>query len=82
MPAEMSIFGAMDKRGDRVYPAGMSKTLEALLHCRLDVRKHISAAQGVTMEANRFRNLLQEETETAAVGRQRVTVPWHLAGVA
>jgi hypothetical protein len=82
MPAKMAILGPIDKGGDRVYPAGMGQTLEAFLHCRLDVRKHISAAQGVTMEANRLRNLLQEETETVAVGRKRVAVPRHFAGVA
>jgi hypothetical protein len=34
------------------------------------------------MEANRFRNVLQETAETAPVGRERIAVPWHLAGVA
>jgi hypothetical protein len=82
MPAEVAIFGAIDKRGDRFYPAWMSEAPETLLHCRFDVRKRISAAQGVTTEADRFRNLLQEETKTAAVGRERVPVPWHLARVA
>jgi hypothetical protein len=82
MPAEVAVSGAMDKCGDRVYPAGMSETSEAFLHCCLDVRERISATQGVTMEANRFRKLLQETAETAAICRKRVPVAWHLAGVA
>ena len=82
MPAEVAVFGAIDKRGDSLYPAGTSKTPEALLHRDLDVRKQIPAAQGVTMEADRFRYLLQEETETAPVGRKRVAVARHLAGIA
>jgi len=82
MPAEVAVFGAIDKRGDRLYPAGTSKTQEAFFHCRLDVRKQIPAAQGVTMEADRFRKLLQKAAETASVGGKRVPVPRHLAGVA
>jgi hypothetical protein len=82
MPPEVPVSGAIDKRGDRAYPLWIPKTFEALLHCRLDVWEGISAAQGVTMEANRFRNVLQEAAETAPVGRERIAVPWHLAGVA
>ena len=82
MPAEVAVLGAIDKGSDRLDPAGMSKTAKALLHCRLDVRKQIPAAQGVTMEANRFRNLLQEAAETAPVGRECVAVAGHLAGIA
>jgi hypothetical protein len=82
MPAEVAVVGAVDKGGDRLYPLWIRKTPKALLHCRFDVRKCISAAQGVTTEADRFRNLLQEVAETAPVGRERVPMPWHLAGVA
>jgi hypothetical protein len=46
MPAEVSVFRAINKSGDGVYPAGMSKTSEALLHCRLDVRKRIPGVSG------------------------------------
>ena len=82
MPPEVSVFRAINKSGDGVYPAGMRKTPEAFLHRLLHVRKQIPAAQGVTMEADRFRKLLQEATETAAVGWKRVAVPWHFAGIA
>ena len=44
VPAEVAVPGAIDKGSYRVYPPGMSKTFEALLHCRPDSRKHISAA--------------------------------------
>ena len=82
MPAEVAVLGPAIKSGDGVYPFWVDKALEALLHCRLDVRKRISAAQRVTMEANRFRKLLQQAADTAPVGRKSVAVPWHLAGIA
>lgn len=82
VPAEVSVFGTIDQGCDGLYPVWMSKAPEPLLHCRPDSRKHISAAQGVAVEANRLRKLLQEETDTASVGRKCVPMPWHLAGVA
>jgi hypothetical protein len=82
MPAKVPVLGAINQSGDGFHPARMGETPEAPLHCGRYVRKHISAAQGIAMEANRFRKLLQEEAQTAAVGRERVAVPRHLAGVA
>ena len=82
MPAEVAVFGTIDKVSYGLYPAGMSETSEAFLHGRFDVWKRISAAQGVAMEANRFRNLLQETAEAAPIGRECVSVPWHFAGIA
>src|SRR5882762_2465398 len=66
MPAEVAVFGTIDKRGDGLNPVWMSKTSEAFLHRLLHVRKQIPAAQGVTMEADR---LPQEAAETAPIGR-------------
>ena len=82
MPAEMAVFGAVNQSGDGLCPSWMGEAPEALFHCRFDVRKCISSAQGVTMEANSSRELLQEETEAALVGGERIPMARHLARVA
>jgi hypothetical protein len=43
MPAEIAVFGAIDERGDRLYPLSTGKTPEAFFHCSLHVRKRVSA---------------------------------------
>jgi hypothetical protein len=82
MPAKMAILGLINQGGDRVYPTGMGQTPEAFVHCGFYIWKRISAAHGVTMEANCLRKLLQEAAKTAAVRRKRIAVPRHLARVA
>src|SRR6266851_1400691 len=58
MPPKVAISGTIDKHTYRVGPARVGQAGEPFLHRRLDSRKQVTAAQGIAVVANSFREQL------------------------
>jgi hypothetical protein len=79
MPTEMTVAGSVNQGANCVHPARMGQAVKPPFHCSLHLEKYVPAAQGIAVVTNGFRELLQEETEPAAMRRKRVTMPRHFA---
>jgi hypothetical protein len=69
MPPEVSISRAVNQRAYGLDPAQIGQAGEPFLHRSLDYRKQISAAQGIAVVANAFRNQLQKAAQPASLCR-------------